>query len=49
MNVRDTDDFNKRMRIVCMVIPAGWVATYGQIAVVCGNSKKPAVGLCLKE
>lgn len=29
-------DFYKRMRLVCGRIPAGRVATYGQIALLCG-------------
>lgn len=30
-------DFYKRMRLVCLRIPAGSVATYGQIALLCGR------------
>lgn len=29
-------DFYDKMHIVCMAIPAGCVATYGQIAMLCG-------------
>ncbi len=30
-------DFYKKMRLVCLRIPAGTVATYGQIALLCGS------------
>ncbi len=30
-------DFYKRMRLVCLRIPEGNVATYGQIALLCGR------------
>lgn len=32
-------DFYKRMQIVCKEIPQGRVATYGQIALLCGKPK----------
>lgn len=32
-------DFYKRMAIVCKCIPEGKVATYGQIALLCGKPK----------
>lgn len=32
-------DFYKRARIVCLAIPYGKVATYGQIALLCGKPK----------
>ena len=41
-------DFYRRMRIVCMAIPEGKVATYGQIAMLCGrprNSRQVGYGL----
>lgn len=41
-------DFYKRMRIVCLSIPTGRVATYGQIAMLCGapkNSRQVGYGL----
>ncbi|MBP3674113.1 MAG: MGMT family protein [Oscillospiraceae bacterium] len=40
--------FYEKMRIVCMSIPAGKVATYGQIAMLCGkpkNSRQVGYGL----
>lgn len=40
--------FYKKMRIVCMAIPVGKVATYGQIAMLCGkpkNSRQVGYGL----
>ena len=40
--------FYEKMRIVCMAIPAGNVATYGQIAMLCGkpkNSRQVGYGL----
>jgi len=41
-------DFYKRMALVCARIPAGCVATYGQIALLCGkprNSRQVGYGL----
>ena len=41
-------NFYERMRTVCMAIPAGTVATYGQIAMLCGkprNSRQVGYGL----
>lgn len=41
-------DFYQKMRIVCMAIPAGKVATYGQIAMLCGcpgNARQVGYGL----
>ena len=32
-------DFYKRARIVCLAIPYGKAATYGQIALLCGKPK----------
>lgn len=40
--------FYEKMRIVCMAIPEGKVATYGQIAMLCGkprNSRQVGYGL----
>ncbi len=40
--------FYNKMRIVCMAIPSGCVATYGQIAMLCGkprNSRQVGYGL----
>lgn len=40
--------FYEKMRIVCLAIPAGCVATYGQIAMLCGcpkNSRQVGHGL----
>ena len=40
--------FYEKMRIVCLAIPAGTVATYGQIAMLCGcpkNSRQVGHGL----
>ena len=40
--------FYEKMRIVCMAIPRGKVATYGQIAMLCGkpgNSRQVGFGL----
>ena len=40
--------FYEKMRIVCMAIPQGKVATYGQIAMLCGkprNSRQVGYGL----
>lgn len=33
--------FYEKMRIVCFAIPQGKVATYGQIAMLCGKPKNP--------
>lgn len=42
--------FYEKMRIVCLSIPAGHVATYGQIALLCGKPKKSRqVGYGLRE
>lgn len=41
-------DFYQRVAIVCKAIPAGKVATYGQIALLCGcprNSRQVGYGL----
>lgn len=41
-------NFYEKMRIVCMAVPAGKVATYGQIAMLCGkpkNSRQVGYGL----
>ena len=41
-------DFYRRMRMVCLRIPKGKVATYGQIALLCGkpaNSRQVGYGL----
>ena len=41
-------DFYKRVALVCRIIPAGHVATYGQIARLCGkprNSRQVGYGL----
>ena len=40
--------FYEKMRLVCMAIPSGKVATYGQIAMLCGkpgNSRQVGYGL----
>lgn len=40
--------FYEKMRLVCMAVPAGKVATYGQIAMLCGkpkNSRQVGYGL----
>lgn len=40
--------FYEKMRIVCLAIPAGKVATYGQIAMLCGapgNARQVGFGL----
>ena len=40
--------FYEKMRLVCLAIPAGKVATYGQIAMLCGkprNSRQVGYGL----
>ena len=43
------EDFYKRIGIVCRSIPAGKVATYGQIALLCGKPKNSRqVGYALK-
>lgn len=43
-------DFYKRMQSVCMQIPAGRVATYGQIALLCGKSGNARqVGFALRQ
>jgi len=42
--------FHDRMRIVCLSIPKGTVATYGQIAMLCGKPKNSRqVGYGLRE
>lgn len=42
--------FYDKMRIVCMAIPGGKVATYGQIAMLCGKPKNSRqVGYGLRE
>lgn len=44
----ETMNFYEKMRMVCMAIPAGTVATYGQIAMLCGepkNSRQVGCGL----
>ncbi len=42
--------FYEKMRIVCFSIPAGKVATYGQIAMLCGKPKNSRqVGYGLRE
>ena len=41
-------NFYRRMREVCMAVPAGCVATYGQIALLCGapnNARQVGYGL----
>ena len=41
-------DFYQKMRIVCLAIPEGRVATYGQIALLCGmpnHSRQVGYGL----
>lgn len=43
-------NFYERMRLVCLAIPAGQVATYGQIAMLCGKPKNARqVGIGLKN
>lgn len=43
-------DFYKRMSIVCTSIPHGKVATYGQIALLCGRPKNSRqVGFALRN
>ena len=42
--------FYEKMRIVCLAIPAGRVATYGQIAMLCGHPRNARqVGYGLKN
>lgn len=42
--------FYEKMRIVCKAVPAGTVATYGQIAMLCGKPKNARqVGYGLKN
>ena len=42
--------FYEKMRIVCLAIPRGTVATYGQIAMLCGKPKNARqVGYGLRE
>ena len=38
-------DFYKRMEKVCHIIPYGKVATYGQIAMLCGKPRNACKGL----
>lgn len=43
-------DFYEKMRLVCLEIPYGRVATYGQIALLCGKPKNSRqVGYGLRE
>ena len=43
-------NFYEKMRIVCLAIPEGKVATYGQIALLCGKPKNSRqVGFGLKK
>ncbi len=43
------EDFYRRVGIVCRSIPAGGVATYGQIALLCGKPRNSRqVGYALK-
>lgn len=43
-------DFYRKMRIACLAIPEGKVATYGQIAMLCGEpSHSRQVGYGLKR
>ena len=43
-------DFYQRARIVCANIPEGRVATYGQIALLCGKPKNARqVGYALNK
>ncbi len=43
-------DFYKRVAIVCSCIPPGRVASYGQIALLCGKPKNARqVGYCLNK
>lgn len=47
-NFRGAMDFYQRMRYVCLQIPCGRVATYGQIALLCGkpgNARQVGYGL----
>lgn len=42
--------FYEKMRLVCLAIPAGRVATYGQIAMLCGKPRNARqVGYGLRE
>ena len=42
--------FYEKMRIVCFAIPEGKVATYGQIAMLCGKPRNARqVGFGLRE
>lgn len=42
--------FYEKMRIVCLAIPEGKVATYGQIAMLCGSPRNSRqVGYALKN
>lgn len=42
--------FYEKMRIVCLAIPEGKVATYGQIAMLCGKPRNARqVGFVLRE
>lgn len=42
--------FYEKMRLVCLTIPAGRVATYGQVAMLCGQPKHARqVGYGLKH
>ncbi len=42
--------FYEKMRLVCLAIPEGTVATYGQIAMLCGKPKNSRqVGYGLRE
>lgn len=48
MEREGTMTFYEKMRIVCLAVPAGHVATYGQIAMLCGkpgNSRQVGYGL----
>lgn len=43
-------DFYSRARIVCLAVPAGRAATYGQIALLCGKPKNARqVGYALNK
>lgn len=49
MNI-SSSDFYRRIGIVCRHIPEGKVATYGQIALLCGKPKNSRqVGYALRE
>ena len=42
--------FYEKMRTVCLAIPCGRVATYGQIALLCGKPRNARqVGYALRE